>query len=184
MTDLKESPSQTAGPYVHIGCVPSFAGLSGMYGGHDLGARMITGAPAGQLITLTLRVIDGDGAPVSDALIEIWQPGPDGSFGPTEGFSHWGRQPTHAETGEARFETLMPGAPEGQAPHVFVWIAARGINTALMTRIYFPDHDNSGDRVHALAGNRAATLLAQAVPGGYTHVIRLQGDEETVFFDV
>jgi protocatechuate 3,4-dioxygenase, alpha subunit len=184
MTDLKESPSQTAGPYVHIGCVPSFAGLTGMYGGADLGARMITGAPQGQPITLTITLIDGDNAPVTDAMIEIWQPGPDGGFGPTEGFSHWGRQPTDAQTGAARFETLMPGAPEGQAPHVFLWIAARGINTALMTRLYFPDRDNSADPVYALAGNRAATLVAQAAPGGYSHMIRLQGDEETVFFDV
>lgn len=184
MVDLKESPSQTAGPYVHIGCVPTFAGLEGMFGGQDLGAVMITGDPAGARITLRLKVIDGAGDPLTDAMIEIWQSGPDGTFGPTDGFSHWGRQPTDADTGDAVFETLLPGASEGQAPHLFVWIAARGINMALMTRIYFPDHDNRADPVFALAGDRARTLVATPVDGGFTHVIHLQGDNETVFFDV
>lgn len=184
MTDLKESPSQTAGPYVHIGCVPTFAGLEGMYGGRDLGARMVTGDPSGERMTLTLKVIDAAGDPMTDAMIEAWQPGPDGNFGPTEGFSHWGRQPTDAETGEAVFETLVPGAPEGQAPHIFLWIAARGINLALMTRVYFPGNDNSADPVFALAGDRADTMLADVADGGFQHTVRLHGENETVFFDV
>ena len=184
MPELKESPSQTAGPYVHIGCVPTFAGLQGMYGGQDLGATMITGSPTGERITLTLHVVDAAGDPMTDAMIEVWQPGPDGTFGPTEGFSHWGRQPTHADTGEAVFETLMPGAPAGQAPHLFLWIAARGINMALMTRVYFPDNDNTSDPVFALAGTRADTLVAEKSDNGYVHTVYLQGDKETVFFDV
>lgn len=183
MPALKESPSQTAGPYVHIGCVPSFAGLKGMYGGRDLGAEMITGNPEGRRITLSFRIIDGAGEPLRDAMVEIWQPGPAGDFGPTEGFSHWGRQATAADTGDVVFETLMPGAPSGQAPHVFVWIAARGINIGLMTRIYFPDQDNAADPVFALAGARADTLVATSAEGGFTHEIYLQGDKETVFFD-
>jgi protocatechuate 3,4-dioxygenase alpha subunit len=184
MAACKESPSQTAGPYVHIGCVPSFAGLRGMYGGRDLGAEMITGVPAGDPMTLTLKVLDGDGEALKDALVEIWQPGPDGGFGPTEGFSHWGRAAADAETGEVAFETLRPGAPEGQAPHVLVWIVARGINMGLTTRIYFPDTDNTDDPVFALAGPRAETLVCEPSNNGYRHVIRLQGDAETVFFDV
>ena len=184
MDDLKETPSQTAGPYVHIGCVPSFAGLQGMFGGSDLGARMITGDPSGTPITLALQVLDADGAPLTDAMVELWQPGPDGGFGPTEGFSHWGRQATDAETGDVVFKTLMPGAPAGQAPHMLLWIAARGINMALVTRVYFPGQANAADPVFALAGQRAETMVAEAVSGGYRHVIRLQGDGETVFFDV
>ena len=186
MADLKESPSQTAGPYVHIGCVPTFAGLTGMYGGADLGAQMIDGDPAGERMTLTLRVIDGGGEVLKDALIEIWQPGPDGTFGPTPGFNHWGRQPSDGETGEAVFHTLRPGAPDGQAPHVLVWIAARGINMGLTTRVYLPeDTERHGqDPVFRLAGNRASTLVATAVPDGYRHDILLQGEGETVFFDV
>lgn len=183
MDDHEESPSQTAGPYVHIGCMPSTAGLEGMYGGKDPGAQMITGDPAGERMTLTLHLTDGAGDPVTDAMIEIWQPGPDGSFGPTDGFSHWGRQPTGSASGGAVFETLKPGGGNGQAPHVFVWIAARGINIALMTRVYFPDAENGDDPVFLLAGERSSTLVAEKTDDGYQHVIRLQGDAETVFFD-
>ncbi|MFN3208302.1 MAG: protocatechuate 3,4-dioxygenase subunit alpha [Roseovarius sp.] len=184
MADMKESPSQTAGPYVHIGCVPGHAGLDGIYRDGDLGASMITGAPDGEHLTLTLRILDGEAEPVRDALVEIWQPGPDGSFGPTEGFSHWGRQPAHPETGDITFETLMPGSPKGQAPHILVWIAARGINLALMTRIYFPGQDNDADPIFTLAGDRAETMLARPRAGGFGHVIHLQGNKETVFLDV
>ncbi|QUJ77247.1 protocatechuate 3,4-dioxygenase subunit alpha [Sulfitobacter albidus] len=183
MRKFKETPSQTAGPYVHIGCVPSFAGLADMYGGHDPGARMITGAPDGTPVTLTLTVMDGAGDPVTDAMIEIWQPGPDGRFGPTEGFRHWGRQPTDAQSGTAVFETLMPGAPTGQAPHVLIWIVARGINLGLMTRLYFPGQENAADPVFRAAGTRAQTLLATPAEGGFHHNIHLQGPDETVFFD-
>lgn len=184
MPDRKESPSQTAGPYVHIGCVPTFAGLSGMYGGADPGARMITGEPEGERIDVTFLIIDGQGEALRDAMIEIWQPGPDGDFGPTEGFCHWGRRPTSSDTGEATFTTLKPGRSGQQAPHILVWIAARGINLALTTRLYFPDEDNDGDPVLRLAGARAPSLVAEKMPGGYRHVIHLQGTEETVFFDV
>ena len=184
MADLKESPSQTAGPYVHIGCVPSFAGLQGLDAGQDPGAAMITGDPEGARITLTLQVIDGAGEPLRDAMVEIWQSGPDGGFGHTQGFSHWGRQPTDAVTGEVTFETLKPGHSRDQAPHVLVWIVARGINMALTTRIYFPDEQNDEDAIFALAGDRSRTLLAEKIDGGYRHVIHLQGEHETVFFDV
>lgn len=183
MTDLKESASQTAGPYVHIGCVPSFAGLTDMYGGRDPGAKMITGDPAGERITLTGRVFDGAGAPVTDGLLEIWQAGPDGRFDGA-GFAGWGRQPTDAQTGAYTFETLKPGAVGNQAPHILIWIVARGINLGLTTRVYFPDEANDTDPVFSLAADRAATLLAQKTATGYHFDIHLQGPKETVFFDV
>lgn len=78
----------------------------------------------------------------------------------------------------------MPGAPAGQAPHIFLWIAARGINMALMTRVYFPENENAADPVFALAGDRAETLVAEKTDGGYLHTIYVQGHNETVFFDV
>ncbi|MGJ8623059.1 MAG: protocatechuate 3,4-dioxygenase subunit alpha [Yoonia sp.] len=186
MSDLKESPSQTAGPYVHIGCVPKFAGLTGMYGDVDPGSVMITDADAGEKITLTCTVFDGEGVPLKDAMIEIWQAGPEGAYGETAGFSNWGRGATDSETGLVRFETLKPGAVDGQAPHLLVWIVARGINLGLTTRIYFEDEadQNSNDPVFQLAGDRAVTLVAKKTDGGYSHDIYLQGDQETVFFDV
>lgn len=183
MADLKETPSQTAGPYVHIGCVPSFAGLSGMYGGRDPGAEMVTDAAEADAIMLSGCVYDGDGVPVYDALIEIWQAGPGGTFHPP-GFTSWGRQPAGAEDGHFSFTTLKPGAIDGQAPHVLIWIVARGINLGLTTRAYFPDEDNSADPVFALAGERAETMVCKSVEGGYHLDIHLQGPNETVFFDV
>lgn len=184
MIDLKEAPSQTAGPYVHIGCVPTFAGLDNMYDGVDLGAHMVTGTPLGQQIELSIKVHDGEGELLKDAMIEIWQAGPDGTFGPTDGFTHWGRQPTDADSGLAIFQTLKPAGPQDQAPHILVWIAARGINMALTTRIYFPDEDNMDDHVFKLAGERASTMVAEKTQNGYQHSCVLRGDNETVFFDV
>ncbi|MDG1409022.1 MAG: protocatechuate 3,4-dioxygenase subunit alpha [Octadecabacter sp.] len=183
MDDLKESASQTAGPYVHIGCVPSFAGLSNMYAGCDLGASMITSDVTGPRIAMTGCVYDGDGAPVTDAMIEIWQAAPNGTFA-MDGFSSWGRQPSAADTGVFTFNTLKPAAVGDQAPHILVWIVARGINLGLTTRIYFPDEDNSADAVFALVGARADTLVAAATANGYHIDIHLSGPNETVFFDV
>ena len=170
MGKLRESPSQTAGPYVHIGCVPQTAGLERRGNGAQLGEN------PGEGVTLDITVLDGAGEPVRDALIEIWQAG--------AGTDGWGRAATDLETGVARFVTRKPEASERQAPHLLVWIAARGINLALSTRVYFPDEDNEGDPVLQLAGARADTLMAARTNAGYAHVIRLQGPEETVFFDV
>ncbi|MEM7642364.1 MAG: protocatechuate 3,4-dioxygenase subunit alpha [Pseudomonadota bacterium] len=182
MDELKESPSQTAGPYVHIGCVPSFAGLEGMYGGVDLGADMALGD--GARIVFAGRVLDGDGAPVTDALVEIWQADGQGRYGP--GAQGWGRQATDGKTGIFRFETVKPGPVGAQAPHLLIWIVARGINLGLTTRAYFEDEAdaNAADPVLALAGDRAGTMVAQAVEGGYHLDIHLQGEAETVFLDV
>jgi protocatechuate 3,4-dioxygenase alpha subunit len=183
MTTSFESPSQTAGPYVHIGCVPSFAGLTQMYGGRDPGDQMITRDTTGTRMEFTGCVYDGDGVPLSDAMVEIWQAGPDGTFNP-DGFSSWGRQPADADTGVFGFKTLKPGAAVGQSPHILIWIVARGINLGLTTRAYFPDEDNSHDAVFALAADRAQTLLCTPTQAGYHLDIRLQGPNETVFFDV
>ena len=145
---LKESPSQTAGPYVHIGCTPNFSGID-IYGG-DLGALMKTGPVKGQEITVEGIVYDGTGTPLRDALVEIWQadaaglyPSANetrGSFDPC--FTGWGRSAGDPGTGFFRFETVKPGQvpfPDGrmQAPHITFWIVARGINIGLHTRAYF-----------------------------------------------
>ena len=183
MTKLQESASQTAGPYVHIGCVPQTAGLEQRGMGPQLGAKMV-GPEAGPSIRLDMSVLDGAGEVVKDALIEIWHASADGTMEAQEGSAHWGRQATDLATGLASFETVKPGAVDGQAPHILVWIAARGINLALTTRIYFPDEDNTQDAVLQLAGARAGTLIAQKTETGYAHSVYLQGPNETVFFDV
>ena len=184
MSGLKESPSQTAGPYVHIGCAPQSAGLEQRTMGKQLGTRMILDGAQSDVITVDITVLDGSGDLVKDALIEIWQTGPEGTYEPSDGFANWGRQATDLDTGLARFTTLKPAAIAGQAPHILVWIVARGVNLGLMTRIYFPDEDNKSDPAILLAGNRSDRLVAAQSQTGYAHAIYLQGPKETVFFDV
>ena len=196
MTDLPETASQTAGPYVHIGCTPNFAGIDGVYP-EDLGARMITGDAAGERITLTGQILDGTGTPLRDAMIEAWQPDAAGRFAGQEGadphVTGFGRCPCDATDGTYRFETVKPGPvawPLGgmQAPHVTLWIVARGINLGLHTRAYFADAtENDSDPVLGRIEHRSRvkTLLAQPEGGGvYRFNIHLQGPEETIFFDV
>ncbi len=196
----RESASQTAGPYVHIGCVPSFAGISGVYR-DDLGAAMVGEEARGERIDIVGRVFDGAGAPLKDALLEIWQADAAGLFNaPSEtrgtadpAFSGWGRQPTDGTTGKYRFQTIKPGPvpwPDGrmQAPHISMWIVARGINLGLSTRLYFSDEEDANAADPLLSRlehpSRAATLIAQRNGSSYTFDVNLQGENETVFFDV
>ncbi|PSK80541.1 protocatechuate 3,4-dioxygenase alpha subunit [Limimaricola soesokkakensis] len=194
---LKESPSQTAGPYVHIGALPNFAGIDGVYD-EDLGQRMVLGAVRGEQITLRGTVYDGTGAALRDAMVEIWQADAAGLYAGQDGadpaFTGWGRQAGDMETGAFAFETVKPGAVpfrDGrmQAPHVSVWIVARGINLGLQTRIYFADEQeaNAADPILARIEHRdrISTLMARPEGDGtYRFDIRLQGEAETIFFDI
>lgn len=191
----KETASQTAGPYVHIGCTPNFLGIEGIFP-EDLGTRMITGDPAGKRITVTGSVIDGAGNVLKDALVEIWQADAAGQFpghGAAPGFTGWGRSPGDMETGEFTFQTLKPGRVpwhdgRPQAPHITVWVVARGINLGLHTRMYFPDEEaaNAEDPILQRVEHRQRihTLIADKTPEGYRFDIRLQGEAETIFFDI
>ena len=147
----RESPSQTAGPYVHVGCIPDATGFAAPANFKRLGQDMLADSEVGERIRLEIDILDGAGEPVEDALVEIWQPGPEGGFGETRDFCNWGRQAVGSGTGRAIFHTLKPGSRGDAAPHVLVWIAARGINLALATRIYFPDEENGSDPVFRLA---------------------------------
>ncbi|MFT6532859.1 MAG: protocatechuate 3,4-dioxygenase alpha subunit [Limimaricola cinnabarinus] len=194
---LKESPSQTAGPYVHIGALPNFAGIEGVYE-EDLGTRIITGDAKGERITIRGTVFDGTGAALKDAMVEIWQADAAGRYagqdGADPGVAGWGRQAGDMETGEFAFETVKPGAVpfrDGRlmAPHVSVWIVARGINLGLQTRLYFADEigANAADPILARIEHRdrIPTLLARPEgEGAYRFDIRLQGENETIFFDI
>lgn len=197
---LKESPSQTAGPYVHIGLTPNFSGIGGVYPG-DLGATMVNDSTRGERITVKARVFDGTGTPLREALVEIWQADSDGLYNsPSEmhgvadpDFTGWGRCPADMETGEFVFHTVKPGRVpfrDGRlmAPHISFWIVARGINVGLNTRMYFGDEEavNAEDPVLTRIEHRVRvpTLVAPRSGDVYTFDIRLQGDNETIFFDV
>ena len=196
---LKESPSQTAGPYVHIGLTPNFCGIGGVYQ-CDLGASMVNEKTKGERIGLEIRVLDGTGTPLRDALIEIWQADANGLYNsPAEtrgsadpNFTGWGRKPVDLDTGECVFETIKPGrvpAADGtlMAPHLTVWLVARGINLGLHTRMYFGDEEEANGEDPLLARIehrvRVPTLIASRAGDTYTFDIHLQGERETIFFD-
>ncbi|MEU8419658.1 protocatechuate 3,4-dioxygenase subunit alpha [Micromonospora sp. NPDC048835] len=179
------TPSQTVGPFLHIGLPwPD---------GPDVVPPNTPGA-----ILISGRVTDGNGEPVTDALIETWQADPDGRFahpddprGPVGGFRGFGRCPTDPD-GLYRIRTVKPGplpTPDGatEAPHINVSIFGRGLLDRLVTRLYFPDEAaNSTDPVLTTLPDpdRRGTLVAAATSDGYLFDIRLRGASETVFFDV
>jgi protocatechuate 3,4-dioxygenase alpha subunit len=201
-TYLKETASQTAGPYVHIGLAPGAAGFD-IYK-QELGHDICGPNAKGERIRIEGRVIDGMGAPIKDVLLEVWQANadsiyahPEGGGAVEEGFRGWGRVISDFETGEWSFETVKPGQTRGrdvgtQAPHLNLWIVARGINIGLNTRMYFGDETeaNAKDPVLNLIEweHRRATLIAERSEKDgqpvYRFDIKLQGEDETVFFDV
>ena len=173
---LIATSSQTVGPFFHVGP-----------GASDAAAHMASSAAPGEHITLAVRVLDGDGAPVPDAMIEIRQADGGGSYADSPGFTGFGRASTDAD-GWCRFTTIKPGTgADSQAPHVSVCLFARGLLRHVYTRIYFAGDDGiAADPILALVpAPRQSTLVARiAGPSTWQHVIRLQGTDETVFFDV
>jgi protocatechuate 3,4-dioxygenase alpha subunit len=153
--------SQTIGPFWH---------LLGEHGDADL-TRL---GAEGPRIALAGRVLDGDGAAVTDACVEIWQATPAAS----PSFLGWGRCATDGH-GEFRFTTL---APDPAAPYLAVAVFARGLVKALWTRVYLADL--ADPLLAALPPARRATLLARPEPPGWRWDIRLQGDGETVFLEL
>ncbi|MEM9436909.1 MAG: protocatechuate 3,4-dioxygenase subunit alpha [Pseudomonadota bacterium] len=190
---IPETASQTAGPYVHIGLAPKAAGFD-IYD-TEAGTDIAGPNAVGERIRVEGVVWDGDGVPVKDVLIEVWQPNSEGKFANTDevedGFRGWGRVISDFDTGAWEFETVTPGPVDGAAPHLSLWIVARGINIGLHTRMYFPDMPQALARdpvLNALAPELRATLIATRADGdhaaSYRFDIRLQGDGETVFFDI
>ena len=198
---LRETASQTAGPYVHIGLAPGAAGFKTF--ATELGQTIAPDTVAGQRITIEGYVFDGLGAPVKDILIEVWQADAQGIYPHPEdprfaecspGFRGWGRVLSDFDTGLFRFDTIKPGAVAGragrmQAPHLNLWLVSRGINIGLNTRMYFPEDADAqaSDPVLGSIEHRArvATLIATATgENSYRFDIHLQGGAETVFIDI
>jgi protocatechuate 3,4-dioxygenase alpha subunit len=193
----KQSPSQTVGPFFAYGLVPELYGRKGIASN----ALAANGAQ-GERIRIEGRVLDGKGQPVNDALIEIWQANAHGRYRHARdargdvpldpGFTGFGRAMTD-EKGAFRFETVKPGRVPGrgnalQAPHIGVTVLARGMPNHAYSRIYFSDEEkaNAEDPVLALVPPaRRGTLIARLEVGAavYRFDIRLQGEDETVFFD-
>jgi len=199
---FKETPSQTAGPYVHIGLIPLQAGFE-IYQ-NNFSNILVGPDTKGECIIIEGCVFDGSQTALRDALLEIWQADSEGNYrgwcnsnASDMSFRGWGRGGSDFENGKYRFETIKPGAVTGRdgrkmAPHVNLWIVARGINIGLNTRMYFSDEavankiDPILNRIET-EGRRKTLIAARDEHGGmpvYNFDIHLQGARETVFFDV
>lgn len=201
---LKETASQTAGPYVHIGLAPKQAGFDIFE--NNFGNILVTPETHGEHIRVEGRVFDGSDAIVKDVLLECWQANAAGRYNhPADkqenkaidpSFRGWGRTCSDFETGVYHFETIKPGSVTGRhgkamAPHINLWVVARGINTGLQTRMYFSDETKANDADPILNGiewvDRRKTMVSQRSEKDgqvvYTFDIYLQGPNETVFLD-
>ena len=187
--DLVPTPSQTVGPYFRIELTTD----------EHCVKRVASPQARGERVWITFRVLDGDGIPVDDAMLEIWQADANGKYNhpddlqPKQLDPDWigfGRIAT--EDGSCVLETIRPGLvgqSTPQAPHLMIAVFARGMLKQLYTRVYFAgDTANDEDPVLRLVPpERRETLMARpdaAGPGYWSFDIQLQGDQETVFFDV
>lgn len=188
---MKQTPSQTVGPFYALGLTRKKAN------------ELVSDANRGERIRIEGHVFDGQGQPVPDAMIEIWQANAFGRYNHPEdtqekpldpNFIGFGRAATDKQGGYG-FETLKPGPVPGpgdsaQAPHVNVIVFARGMLVHAFTRVYFEDEPaNQTDPILSrIDKERRATLIARRDESGgktrYRFDIRLQGENETVFFDV
>jgi protocatechuate 3,4-dioxygenase alpha subunit len=183
---MQQSASQTVGPFFRIGLI---------YG--QAQSNLVNENTSGERITLTGVVLDGDGQPILDAMIEIWQPDSNGIFNhpldPLQEqadphFLGFGRA-ENRNAGKFEFKTIKPGGRDGMPPHINVYVFARGMLIHAMTRIYFSDEPaNAQDPVlNSVESERRHTLIATREESDGTPVyrfdIRMQGEDETVFFN-
>ena len=201
------TPSQTVGPFFAYGLTPKGRNKwdpNGTYSWKETaGDNLITPDATGQKIHIEGCISDGDGAPINDAMLEIWQADSQGRYlhargqapRPNAKFTGFGRSATDRQ-GLFGFDTIKPGAVMGadgkpQAPHIVFCIFSRGMLRQIYTRLYFSDEAaaNAADPILALVpADRRGTLVAHKQPSDgvpvYRFDIRVQGDNETVFFDI
>lgn len=183
---MQQTASQTVGPYLRIGLI---------YG--DSQNNLVNVVTSGEPITITGVVLDGNGDPITDAMIEIWQADANGIFNhPADPlheqadphFRGFGRSENH-RAGVYEFKTIKPGGRDGHAPYINVHVFARGMLIHAMTRIYFEDESANDDDpvLKSIATDRRYTLIAKREDTGgqttYRFNINMQGDDETVFFN-
>ena len=182
----RQTPSQTVGPYLKMGLI------------RGVQNKLVSDTTEGGRIRIEGRVLDGEGQPINDAMLEIWQANAHGRYDHPEdeqdkpldpAFKGFGRAATD-EDGAYWFETVKPGPVPGlgntlQAPHINITLFARGMLLHTITRLYFPDEPtNEADPIlNAVDDGRRGTLIADGGPDVYRFDIKVQGDGETVFFD-
>ncbi|MEI9804563.1 MAG: protocatechuate 3,4-dioxygenase subunit alpha [Pseudolabrys sp.] len=200
------TPSQTVGPFFAYGLTPEGRNKwdpNGSYSWKEtVGDNLITPDATGQKIRIEGRITDGDGAAINDAMLEIWQADSQGRYAHARGetprpnakFTGFGRSATDKD-GVFSFDTVKPGAVPGpngkpQAPHIVFCIFSRGMLRQVYTRLYFSDETANGTDpiLNIVPADRRGTLIAHKEARGdvsvYRFDIRVQGDNETVFFDI
>ena len=185
--NLDETPFQTAGPFLHIGCMPNAIKIKKLYQ-NDLGETPFKNKNESELITIEGSVFDGNGVALDDVMLETWQCDENGQFNEDNGF---GRLMPDKLTKKFTLKTVKPGSYKGfdgktHSPHVSLSISARGLNMTLNTRVYFEDDELKNDPLLSiLSSNNVNSLIAKKIKkNSYLFDIFLQGDKETIFLDI
>ena len=186
---LDETPFQTAGPFLHIGCMPNKIKINNLYK-NDLGEVPFKNKNETEMITVEGSVFDGNGIALDDVMLETWQCDENGQFFEDNGFA---RFIPDKLTKQFKLFTVKPGQVQNlnvknQSPHICLSISSRGLNMTLNTRIYFEGDDLINDPILSMIKNNKGnihSLVAKKIKKNvYVFDVFLQGDKETVFFDV
>ena len=193
MNDLKniadETPFQTAGPFLHIGCLPNLININGIFK-EDLGLSPFANYNIDDFISITGSVFDGNGNALSDIMLETWQSDEKGNYSPDDGFA---RFVPDVVTKKYSLSTIKPGFVRNfngiiQRPHILFSISSRGLNMNLNTRMYFEDDDLDEDPLLCYIKKKRSnisSLVAKKISENcYQFDIFLQGDKETIFLDI
>lgn len=184
-----ETPFQTAGPFLHIGCLPNSININGLYQ-NDLGEKPFINKDYNNFISISGSVFDGEGQPLDDVMIETWQSDENGEYLSDNGFARF--VPNNI-TKKYNLSTIKPGSVQNfegnfQSPHILFSISSRGINMNLNTRMYFEGDNLIKDPLLSLikkGNNDINSLIAKKIDeSSYIFDIFLQGKRETIFLDV
>ena len=185
--NLDETPFQTAGPFLHIGCMPNAIKIKNLYQ-NDLGEKPFSNKNDSELITIEGSVFDGNGIALDDVMLETWQCDEKGEFKQDSGFARF--IPDYL-TKKFILKTIKPGPFKGfdgkiHSPHISLSISSRGLNMTLNTRIYFEDDELKNDPLLSIINNcNVNSLIAKKIKkDSYLFNILLQGKEETIFLDI
>lgn len=186
---VDETPFQTAGPFLHIGCLPNTININGVYQ-NDLGEKPFIYKDTKDFISITGSVFDGDGQPLDDVMLETWQSDENGVYTPDNGFARF--VPNNISK-KYNLSTIKPGSVQNvdgslQSPHISFSISSRGINMNLNTRMYFEGDNLLKDPLLSLikkSNNDVSSLIASKIDDiSFIFNIYLQGNKETIFLDV
>ena len=184
-----ETPFQTAGPFLHIGCLPNTININGLFQ-NDLGEKPFINKDYNNFISISGSVFDGEGQPLDDVMIETWQSDENGEYLSDNGFARF--VPNNV-TKKYNLSTIKPGSVQNfegnfQSPHILFSISSRGINMNLNTRMYFEGDNLIKDPLLSLikkGNNDINSLIAKKIDeSSYIFDIFLQGKRETIFLDV